>query len=130
MNMERYPDIEIYLAPLQLERLQEWLRERISADLVAAGKRRWRGTGRSESGTKLPILLIEAAADGFSSLWIDSPDSPWPRDVDLARAINQALAIEVRCSLGGWQPGDAPDRFLHIDANGEEWVIEWPDSGI
>ena len=39
------------------------------------------------------------------------------------------LGCEVRCSLGGWQPGDDPDRFLQVLPDGTEQAIDWPDSG-
>lgn len=127
MSVERYPDIEVYLAPLDIDALGDWLKTRINADLKSNGKRKWRATGLSEQSLPLPILLMEAVTDGFASLWIDSNASPWPRDVDLARELNKALGMEVRCSLGGWHPGDAPDRFLCVNREGQEEVIDWPD---
>ncbi|WP_025732384.1 hypothetical protein [Carnimonas nigrificans] len=127
MNEERYPDIEVYLAPLNIRVLNEWLKQRLHVELTSAGKRQWAGTGLSEQKQPLPVLLMESVADSFASLWIDSPDSPWARDIDLARDLNAALGVEVRCSLGGWHPGDAPDRFFRIACDGSEGVMEWPD---
>ncbi|MGJ8516051.1 hypothetical protein [Carnimonas bestiolae] len=127
MSEERYPDIEVYLAPLKITVLNEWLQQRLHVTLDSTGKRQWAGTGLSEKQQPLPVLLMESVADGFASLWIDSPESPWARDIDLARDLNTALGVEVRCSLGGWHPGDAPDRFLRIERDGQESVIEWPD---
>lgn len=127
--MERYPDIEIYLAKVERDAIDTWLGETIEASaLVSAGKLRWRSRGRHR-GDVIPLLLVEKAADGFASLWLDSPATPWATDTELARAAAAALDCEVRCSLGGWHPGDDPDRFLRIFPNGDEAVIEWPDSG-
>ncbi|KXS39708.1 hypothetical protein KGQ90_09495 [Modicisalibacter tunisiensis] len=127
--MERYPDIEIYLAGADLEALNAWLGERLdAAPLQPAGKRKWRGRGYC-AGEAIPVLLVEGVADGFASLWLDSPATPWPRDIDLAREAVQRLGCEVRCSLGGWQPGDDPDRFWQVCPNGHEGPIDWPDSG-
>jgi hypothetical protein len=127
--MERYPDIEIYLARADHERLDAWLGERLdAAPLVPAGKRKWRSHGRLQ-GKTIPILLIENAADGYASLWFDSPATPWARDADCARDAAKALDCEVRCSLGGWQPGDDPDRFWQVLPDGREDAIDWPDSG-
>ncbi|MCM2972328.1 hypothetical protein [Larsenimonas suaedae] len=129
--MERFPDIEIYLAPIDKDAILAWLNETFSQtrDWQPSGKGKWRTLFTMAEG-ELPVLLIENAADRFSSLWLDSSATPWPRDVDCARAAQAALGVEVRCSLGGWQPGDEPDRFYRVKAGGEEEVFHWPDSGL
>ncbi|MCK0713420.1 hypothetical protein ACFO0U_05040 [Chromohalobacter sarecensis] len=128
--MERYPDIEIYLADADIEALQRWLAGHFDElpTLVKRGKGQWQVRAR-HAGNEVPILLVTHAADGFASLWFDSPHTPWPRDVDCARDAARTLGCEVRCSLGGWQPGDEPDRFWRVRADGEEGAIDWPDSG-
>jgi hypothetical protein len=124
-----YPDIEIYLAKAPLEALSEWLTAAIGAEpLAPAGKGKWRTRGRLEE-QEIPVLLVEKAADGFASLWFDSPATPWESDQACARAAATKLGCEVRCSLGGWQPGDDPDRFLRVLPDGSEAEIHWPDSG-
>ncbi|MBB3142300.1 hypothetical protein [Halomonas organivorans] len=127
--MERYPDIEIYLARVEPDALNAWLGEALdAAPLAPAGKHRWRTRGR-HGEAEIPVLLVDKAADGFASLWLDSAESPWPTDAELARAAAKRLGCEVRCSLGGWQPGDDPDRFLQVRPDGGEATIDWPDSG-
>nr|WP_298414933.1 hypothetical protein [uncultured Halomonas sp.] len=127
--MERYPDIEIYLAQANIKRLDAWLCDRLNApSLAPAGKRKWRTQGH-QNGESIPVLLIENAADGYASLWFDSDATPWTRDVDCAREAVERLDCEIRCSLGGWQPGDEPDRFLQVCPGGKEGAIHWPDSG-
>lgn len=126
--MERYPDIEIYLAPANVERISAWLETTITAPaLKPHGKLRWRTQG-SHQGHDIPVLLVARAADEFASLWIDSAASPWATDGDCARAAASALDCEVRCSLGGWHPGDDPDRFLQVLPDGSETIIDWPDT--
>ncbi len=125
----RYPDIEIYLAKAPVASLDEWLGTAIGAEpLAPAGKGKWRTRGRLAGG-EIPVLLVERAADGFASLWFDSAETPWPDDAACARAAAMRLGSEVRCSLGGWQPGDEPDRFLRVLPDGREEEIHWPDSG-
>lgn len=125
----RYPDIEIYLAKAPVEALNEWLGEAIGADpLAPAGKGKWRARGQL-AGNEIPVLLVERAADGFASLWFDSAQTPWSNDAACARSAARHLGGEVRCSLGGWQPGDEPDRFLQVLPDGREAEIHWPDSG-
>jgi len=127
--MHRYPDIEIYLAQADTERISDWLDAVMQAPpLTASGKLKWRTEGQRE-GAAVPVLLVAKAADGFASLWFDSAATPWPTDIDCARAAAEALGCEVRCSLGGWQPGDDPDRFLQVTPDGNEQPIDWPDSG-
>jgi hypothetical protein len=128
-DTRRYPDIEIYLPKVPVDVLNSWLAEAIGAEpLAPAGKQKWRTQGRRE-GRKIAVLLVEKAADGFASLWFDSPDSPWPTDLACAHAAASRLGCEVRCSLGGWTPGDDPDRFLRVLPDGSEREIDWPDSG-
>ncbi|WP_442487783.1 hypothetical protein [Halomonas litopenaei] len=126
---ERYPDIEIYLGEASAERIGEWLGATLNAPpLTPCGKLKWRTEGHLDDAD-IPVLLVGKAADGFASLWLDSGQSPWATDADFARAAALALDCEVRCSLGGWQPGDDPDRFLQVLPDGSESAIDWPDSG-
>ncbi|WP_110710389.1 hypothetical protein [Salinicola sp. CR57] len=129
--MERFPDIEIYLAVADVEAITRWLRQALGDDdltLGRAGKGIWRGrTAGAEPG--VGIMLVERAADGYASLWFDCDATPWPRDTDCARDAARELGCEARCSLGGWQPGDDPDRFWQVTPDGHEHTIEWPDSG-
>ena len=127
--MEPYPDIEIYLAHVSPDALNAWLGNALNAPLLQpAGKRRWRTHGK-HNGHRIPILLVEKAADGFASLWFDSQHTPWHTDQEAAQHASEALHIEVRCSLGGWHPGDDPDRFWQVLPGGKEGIIHWPDSG-
>ncbi|MFG6668357.1 hypothetical protein ACGK9R_14790 [Halomonas sp. HNIBRBA4712] len=126
---ERFPDIEVYLARVELDAINAWLEKAIDAPaLTPAGKQKWKSSGRRD-GAEVPVLLVEKAADGFASLWFDSAHTPWPSDQACARAAAAALGVEVRCSLGGWSPGDDPDAFYQVRPDGEETRIAWPDSG-
>ncbi|MAM57124.1 MAG: hypothetical protein CMN25_07305 [Salinicola sp.] len=129
--MERFPDIEIYLAVADVDAITQWLRQALDDDALTlnrAGKGIWRGrTAGAERG--IGIMLVERAADGYASLWFDCDATPWPRDADCARDAARELGCEARCSLGGWQPGDDPDRFWQVTPDGRESTIEWPDSG-
>ncbi|TDO06131.1 MULTISPECIES: hypothetical protein [Halomonas] len=127
--MQPFPDIEIYLAHCDITRLDAWLQQAIGAEpLCPAGKHKWRTLGHVAAG-EVPVLVVEKAADGFASLWLDSAETPWATDLACAREAAARLGCEVRCSLGGWQPGDDPDRFLQVKADGHEQPIDWADSG-
>lgn len=128
--MDQYPDIEIYLDCNDVERIRAWLGEALGTpvELARTGNKQWRAQPLYQD-SPLPVLLVEEAADRFASLWFDSPRTPWARDADCARAASRALGCEVRCSLGGWQPGDDPDRFFRVGPDASEGVIHWPDAG-
>lgn len=127
--MERYPDIEVYVARVAHDTLNTWLAHALSAPpLTAAGKGKWKTRGMHQ-GEEVPILLVDNAADGFASLWFDSSHTPWMTDQECAQHAAEALQTEIRCSLGGWHPGDDPDRFWQVLPGGQEGAIEWPDSG-
>ena len=124
-----YPDIEVYLRQAPLAAIDAWLGETLdAAPLREAGRNKWQTRGHYD-GQVVPVLLVEKAADGFASLWFDSDRTPWPRDCDCARDAAARLGCVVRCSLGGWQPGDDPDRFWQVLPDGSEGAIDWPDSG-
>ncbi|WP_447956419.1 hypothetical protein [Vreelandella sp. EE7] len=126
---ERFPDIEVYIAKLDLERLNGWLDHVIdAAPLAPAGKHQWRTRG-AHQGQVIPVLVMDKTADGFASLWFDSAHTPWENDQACAQAAAEALETEVRCSLGGWSPGDDPDAFWQVLPDGQQARIAWPDSG-
>ncbi|MCB8890490.1 hypothetical protein [Vreelandella malpeensis] len=126
---ERFPDIEVYLKTVDQHTLEAWLGQTLATSALApAGKGKWKTRGR-HLDHDVPILLVEKAADGFASLWFDSPHTPWEDDRACAQAVAKALGVEVRCSLGGWHPGDDPDAFWQVLADGREQAITWPDSG-
>ena len=124
MSIERFPDIEVYTKGIDTDALLAWLHETLHATLAPAGKGRWRGEGKGEHGAAVPCMVMEKAADGFTSLSFDSDATPWPRDIDCARALHAALSGEVRCSPGGWLPGDEPEQYIRL-RGGEESVMTW-----
>lgn len=123
-NDTRFPDIEVYVRSIDTEALAAWLKDTVGADLQPTGPQTWHGKGRGLDEAVIPCLLVERAMGSFTSIWFDSDATPWPRDIDCARALHAALGGEVRCSPGGWLPGDAPDTFVKL-IHGVESVIEW-----
>lgn len=124
MSDTHFPDIEVYIRSVETSTLLAWLAETLSATLQQTGPQSWHGKGVGHDGAEIPCLLIERAMGGFTSLWFDSAATPWPRDIDCARALHTALGGEVRCSPGGWLPGEEPDTFVKL-INGVESTIEW-----
>lgn len=124
MSIERFPDIEVYVKGIDTDALIEWLSSTLQATLAPAGAKCWRGEGRDKHGKTIPCMVMEKVTDGFTSLSLDSDATPWPRDIDCARALYEALGGEIRCSPGGWLPGDEPEQYIRLQG-GEESVITW-----
>ena len=70
-------------------------------------------------------LLVESAANGFSSLCFTGQTLPWANDLACARAAASAIGCEVRCNAEAWQPGDdEDDGWIAITRDGEK-AIRW-----
>lgn len=122
------PDIEIYLRDTPADTIISWLKERFPQSdepAKSTAKRQWQIT-LLHGDHSLPVLIIENANPGFTSLWIDSGNTPWADDIACAREAHAALGKEIRATPGSWQEGDDPDLWWHINASGEG-LIQWPD---
>lgn len=122
------PDIEIYLAATPAQAVLDWLNARFPASAGGkprpAGKKQWRHLLR-DGDAAIPVLVIEDAAPGFTSVWFDSPATPWPDDIACAREAFAHFGTAVRATPGSWHEGDDPDLWWQLDAKGES-LIHWP----
>lgn len=122
------PDIEIYLQDTPADAVIAWLSQRFPATGDTrprpAGRRQWR-LALKHGDHVIPVLLIEEASPGFSSVWFDSPHTPWPDDIACAREAHDFFKTEVRATPGSWEEGDDPDLWWRINANGES-TVHWP----
>ncbi|MDP2228541.1 MAG: hypothetical protein Q8J78_13815 [Moraxellaceae bacterium] len=122
------PDIEIYLHAVPADAIRDWLTLRFPAEAALpwrpAGKRQWRSKVMHE-GQTLPVLVIEEASAGFTSVWFDSAHSPWADDHACAREAFAHFQTPVRATPGSWQEGDDPDLWWEISASGER-ELSWP----
>jgi hypothetical protein len=121
------PDIEIYIAGATAPAVQDWLQARFpdSAALRPAGRKQWR-TQVMAAQHAIPVLVIEDAAPGFTSVWFDSPHSPWPDDMACAREAFAHFGREIRATPGSWAEGDDPDLWWRIAPEGEG-SFHWPE---
>lgn len=122
------PDIEIYLAGTPATAVRDWLASRFPAVPLPwrpAGKRQWRSEVQHD-GQRLPVLVIEEACPGYTSVWFDSPHTPWQDDQACARDAFAHFGTAVRATPGSWQEGDDPDLWWEISAAGER-EVHWPD---
>lgn len=122
------PDIEIYLRHTPADAVMAWLLQRFPESGEArprpAGKKQWRLTV-SAGEQRIPVLVIEDASPGFTSVWFDSPHTPWSDDIACAREAHAHFRVEVRATPGSWQEGDDPDLWWRLDQDGEGQV-HWP----
>lgn len=121
------PDIEIYLSHMPASAVLDWLAQRFpatSAKARPAGKRQWRFVVQHDS-EQIPTLVIEEASPGFTSVWFDSPYTPWPDDIACAREAFAHFRTEVRATPGSWREGDDPDLWWRITQEGED-LLHWP----
>ena len=119
----RQPDIEIYLKDCQLEQVSQWL----SQNLGPASAWQTRGQVHRAYFGETPITWFERAVGKWNSLLIESAATPWEDDQTCAQAAFDALQVEARCSLGGWQESDGEadaDQWLKVNAEGAQ-VFTW-----
>ncbi|MEH6648574.1 MAG: hypothetical protein V7707_00955 [Motiliproteus sp.] len=121
---DRHPDIEIYVNKCSLKQVEDWL-ESVFEQLEANGKKgnSYRFSATYDSNA-IPITVIEKAAPGYTSIWFDSTDTPWARDLDCARQAQPQLDTEIRCIASGWKEGDEPDEWWSVTGSGEQ-KIQW-----
>lgn len=126
MSAETPPDIEIYIANTKAADVLTWLATRFAehGQPRPAGKRQWRQQLQFE-GRTIPVLVIEEASPGFTSVWFDSPQTPWADDMACAREAFAHFQQEVRAIAGSWDEEADPDEWWRIDVQGET-VIRWP----
>lgn len=118
-----YPDIEIYILKASHQEIQAWLEsvfEAVSIQQQTATQCHFLVDG-------MKVVFIEKANKHFSSLWFTRNQTPWPNDLDCARAAHAALDKEVRCSEGGWQESsdqEAPSSWIKL-LHGREKSCDW-----
>lgn len=126
-------DIEIYIKAATPEAIQEWLSLiTLSLDAKSFSPKRqayW-ATMQSldetidEASKEFEIIVLSSVQNNYSSIWFNSAKTPWANDKACAKQAFDHFKSAVRCTASGWQEGDQPDQWLHIDDSGEE-VIDW-----
>lgn len=124
----RQPDIEIYLKNTTPTQVLEWLEQRfadIDEPVQQGNSYQLRVYHDSEW---IPVRLVCAAAGKpWSSLWFDSPQTPWGDDQECAREAHKALGAQIRCNGGFWEEGDEAgmDEWWQIATDGSESQVTW-----
>ena len=124
MRNERHPDIEVYVKNSSARALINWLSE--ISDSVS--EVRSRGASHelscSLNGVTIPVLIEErVVGKPWLSIWFNSSQTPWQIDLECAKAITEALDVQTRCIVDGWNEGDEPDEWWRVTAEGAEKII-------
>ncbi|MCZ2721691.1 hypothetical protein O1D97_08500 [Marinomonas sp. 15G1-11] len=112
------PDIEIYLLSCTTESILDWLRKQFV--IVNEPKKQDTCTSLTieHNNKRIKVAILEeAAGKRFTSVWFDSPDTPWKDDIECAKQAFQELNCEVRCNFSGWEEEDNsdPDQWWCIN---------------
>ncbi len=120
-------DIEIYLHRTDPQTVCRWLREvfgQAPQPINSSDRNRVLRYRIVAGEVVIPLLVVTRGH--WTSVWFNSALTPWDTDLDCARDAVARLGGIVRCTDGGWQEGDDPDRFLEISTEGISKVI-WQD---
>jgi len=125
-----YPDIEIYLADTNSGDIVDWLAT-ILSDINLTGsfpnKGTWRYSARylhQQGESEICFIIVENASADFTSLWFKTGQTPWPSDLQCARAAANHFSGEIRCSPGPWNPDQDNDEWVSIQ-NAHESTVVW-----
>lgn len=126
--MDTQTDIEIYVMKQSSEAITQWLKDRFDNCTEAHVAGRSTFLEVTDNGQIIPVNIVEnAAGKAWTSIWFNSPHTPWAYDADCAREIRAGLACRVRCNASFWQEqAGINDEWLEIDEQGKEGLINWP----
>lgn len=112
------PDIEIYLLSCPTDKILDWLerhfsitsKQQVDANSIQL-------TLQMQEQQFSAQILEQAAGKRFTSVWINSPNTPWKTDIECAKDAYATLGCEVRCCHSGWQEDsdEDPDLWWHIN---------------
>lgn len=127
MNAPNQPDIEIYVKNTSVAEVRDWLEKRLGEMAAEPARGAMAHFRADRDGTPIPVRIMPGAvAKNWTSVWLDSPDTPWANDLACARDCFSFLAKEVRCAASSWHEDDEddPDAFIQVTADGEK-PISW-----
>jgi hypothetical protein len=116
--------IEIYVRDCPSERLLGWVTSVLSQTLLVCREERLTVYRSQVHGNDIPVVTTDGVADGtFTSIFFNSPHTPWRNDVDCARQAARELQCEVRCDPVAVRPLAGPGEFLRIVDGREEYIV-------
>lgn len=127
-QIETPTDIEIYLMKQSPRAIIAWLNARFDHCTEPHISGNSHCLEVTHAGQPIPVNIVEGAAGkAWTSIWFNSPATPWKYDVDCAREAHKALRSQIRCNASFWQEtAGVSDEWLEINGEGEENLITWP----
>jgi len=123
---QRHPDIEIYIKDRSLEQITSWLGS-ICKQLENEHNQGQIHNYFAQMDTQtIPIMIHEkVSGKAWTSVWFNSDQSPWQKDLDCAMQAAKQLDTQVRCIASGWNTGDDPDEWWKVENSGETSKMQW-----
>lgn len=127
--MNNQTDIEIYVNRLDYDEAIAWLTaafDRVSARPKKKGmpKKAFPVTIEWQQSEFL-CVIFEEVVPGYTSIWFDHNNLPWPSDEACAKEAAIFLSKPVRVTAGGWAPDTDPDAWIEIHEDGRTESIIW-----
>ncbi|MBV1881379.1 MAG: hypothetical protein KUG82_07080 [Pseudomonadales bacterium] len=122
-SSEKSPDIEIYVQDTTLTEITEWLDNVFDTLAQTKSQKNQSYYQASWQNISMTILVFKHVIKGYTSIWIDSPNSPWKNDIECARDAQIAFKTDVRCIQGSWEDSEDPDLWWFINNEGEGSLI-------
>ena len=117
-------DIEIYIREPALKRVLGWLKAELGNIEECPPNKAQKNVlvyRAVDFEPAIPIMFqLQVEGGPFVGIWFDSDKTPWPSDLECARAAFKALGLPVMCDPGPEHHDQ--DDFLRIDDSGESLV--------
>lgn len=125
-NEQRHPDIEIYIKDRSVAQISDWLEticDSLESEFQQGQVHHYIG---AINGTKIPVMIHEkVSGKAWTSVWFNSDQTPWLKDLDCARQAATTLNTQIRCIASGWNTGDEPDEWWKVDTDGQAEKCLW-----
>jgi len=123
----RQDDIEIYIVNTSPEAIREWLQSCFDTVNLTISKQSQAMKGElSLRGQSILFTLYpKAQGKNITGLWFQSSHTPWPTDLDCAKAASKSLDTEVRCSKNNWKEGEEAETLWWSIKGDQEKLITW-----
>jgi hypothetical protein len=123
--MTQRRDIEIYIQACPMEPLLNWL-ARVFGKANRTLKEGTVAIYRFQTASEIVPVIVTPPTDagGWTSVWFNSPHTPWATDLDCARQAAAELGCTVRCERSE-QSGKQPAKMFVNIAAGQETLVAW-----
>ena len=127
--MNKAPDLEIYVAGINVEQSLEWLNQLFTQ---VTKTKKMKGMPKQAfpfsfeyENVSYEGIIYDRVADGFTSIWLNSQNLPWQDDLEWANLAAKTLGKEVRVTAGGWDQNQDPDAWMSVSPDSTTTQIIW-----